>query len=71
MADKSNIIGGVNARSEILYCDEWTYDGERYWIRVYVPDDDVEGWLSGNLVEREQLEEMTDESMHLSGDDWK
>lgn len=66
-----NIIGGVNARSEILYCDEWTYDGERYWIRVYVPDDDVEGWLSGNLVEREQLEEMTDESMHLSGDDWK
>lgn len=38
---------------------------------MYVPDDDVEGWLSGNLVEREQLEEMTDESIHLSGDDWK
>lgn len=54
----------MNARLEILYCDEWSYDGECYWIRVYVPDDDVEGWLSGNLVEREQLEEMTDESMH-------
>lgn len=64
-----NIIGGVNAESEILYCGEWTYDGERYWIRVYIPDDDVEGWLSGNLIEREQLEEMTGESMHLSGED--
>ena len=65
----ANIIGGVNAESEILYCEEWTHDGERYWIRVYIPDDDVEGWLSGNLIEREQLEEMTGESMHLSGDD--
>lgn len=65
----NNIIGGVNAESEILYCNEWTHDGERYWIRVYIPDDDVEGWLSGNLIEREQLEKMTGESMRLSGDD--
>ncbi|RKI87773.1 hypothetical protein D7V94_20350 [Parablautia intestinalis] len=65
----ANIIGGVNAESEILYSDEWTHDGERYWIRVYIPDDDVEGWLSGNLIEREQIEEITGESMHLSGDD--
>ncbi|MCM1121583.1 MAG: hypothetical protein NC416_03270 [Eubacterium sp.] len=69
LADDNNIIGGVNAESEILYCDEWTHDGERYWIRVYIPDDDVEGWLSGNLIEGEQLEEMTGESMHLSEDD--
>ena len=63
----NNIIGGVNAESEILYCNEWTYDGERYWIRVYIPDDDLEGWLSGNLIEGEQLEEMTGESTHFSG----
>lgn len=65
----NNIIGGVNAESEILYCNEWIHDGERYWIRVYIPDDDVEGWLSGNLIEREQLEEMTGEGMYQSGDD--
>lgn len=64
----NNIIGGVNAKSEILYCDEWVYDGERYWIRVYIPNDGIEGWLSGNLIEKEQLEEMTSEVMHLSGD---
>lgn len=64
----NNIIGGVNAESEILYCNEWTHDGERYWIRVYIIDDDIEGWLSGNLVEREQLEEITGESMYLSGE---
>lgn len=65
----NNIIGGVNAESVILYRDEWTHDGERYWIRVYIPDDDMEGWLSGNLVEREQLEEMIGEGMHLPKDD--
>lgn len=66
--DDNNIIGGVNAESEILYFGEWIYDGERYWIRVRIPDDDVEGWLSGNLIEREQLEEIAGKSMHLSGD---
>lgn len=65
----NNIIGGVNAESEMRYCDEWTQDGKRYWVRVYVLDDDVEGWLSGNLVEKEQLEEITGESTYLSGND--
>ena len=58
----------MNAKSEILYCDEWVYDGERYWIRVYIPNDGIEGWLSGYLIEKAQLEEMTSEVMHLSGD---
>lgn len=56
-----NIIGGVNRNSQILYRDEWTYDGERYWLRVYVPDDDIEGWLSGNLVESAQVEALVTE----------
>lgn len=65
--DDNNIIGGVNANSEILYRDEWTHDGERYWIRVYISADDVEGWLSGNLIEGDQLEEIIREEIHLSG----
>jgi len=56
----SNVVGGVNRDSQILYRNEWLYDGERYWIRVYVPDADIEGWLSGNLVESAQLEELVD-----------
>ena len=67
--NNSNIIGGVNAESEILYCDEWTYAGERYWIRVYISDDDVEGWLSGTLIDEKQLEEIIGESMDLPIDD--
>lgn len=55
----NNIIGGVNENSDILYCDKWEHDGERYWIRVYIPVDDIEGWLSGNLIDSEQLEEIT------------
>ena len=59
----------MNAESEILYCDEWTYAGERYWIRVYISDDDVEGWLSGTLIDEKQLEERIGESMDLPIDD--
>lgn len=61
MDNDDNIIGGVNRNSQILYRDEWTYDGERYWLRVYVPDDDIEGWLSGNLVESAQVEALVTE----------
>ena len=64
--DNNNIIGGVNVKSEILYCDEWSHDGERYWIRVYIPADDIEGWLSGNLVDSRQLEKIISENVHLT-----
>ena len=60
LSDKGNIIGIVNKDSEILYRDEWVYDGERYWIRVYVPAKDLEGWLSGKLVDSEQLAEIVE-----------
>lgn len=66
LEDDDNIVGGVNAKSEIIYRDEWTYDGERYWIRVYIPTDDVEGWLSGNLVDGEQLENIVSENINMT-----
>ena len=61
LGNDSNVIGGVNRNSQVLYRNEWIYDGERYWILVYVPDADIEGWLSGNLVESTQLEELVNE----------
>lgn len=50
------IIGGVNEQDEIKYLYEWSHDGERYWVKVCLPQQDIEGWLSGNLVDEEQLE---------------
>ncbi len=63
LSTEENIIGGVNKDSEILYEDEWTYDGERYWIRVYIPADDIEGWLSGILIDSEQLNDIVEGKM--------
>ncbi len=60
LSNNGNIIGGVNENSEILYRDEWLYDGRRYWLRVYIPADDVEGWLSGQLVDSMQLQEIVE-----------
>lgn len=64
ISNNNNIIGVVNTESEILYRNEWTHDGERYWICVYIPANDLEGWLSGSLIEREQLEEILGEGMY-------
>lgn len=60
LSNGNNIIGGVNEKSEIIYQGEWLYDGERYWILVYIPSDNIEGWLSGNLVDSVQLNEIVD-----------
>lgn len=55
------IIGGVNGESEIVYQEEWKEDGKRCWIRIYLPNDGIEGWLSGNLVDEQQLEMITND----------
>jgi len=56
------IVGGVNDGTEILYRYQWECDDEeRYWIKIYVPSDDVEGWLSGRLVDSTQLETLINE----------
>lgn len=60
LSNNRNIIGVVNENSEIQYRDEWHYDGKRYWLRVYVPAKEIEGWLSGQLVDSEQLQEIVE-----------
>lgn len=52
----AEIIGGVTGQTEIIYKNQWENDGERYWVKVCIPDDGIEGWLSGKLVDGEQLE---------------
>lgn len=60
LSTEGNIVGGVNKDSEILYGNEWTYDGKRYWVKVYIPEEGIEGWLSGKLVDREQLDDIVE-----------
>lgn len=53
----AEVVGGVKGGSKILYQYQWECDDdERYWIKVYIPSDEVEGWLSGKLVDSAQLE---------------
>lgn len=57
------VVGGVNGESEILYQHQWDRDDEeRYWIKIYIPAEGVEGWLSGKLVDSTQLEVLVNES---------
>lgn len=56
------VVGGADKDSVILYQQQFENDGERYWIKVYLPAEEVEGWLSGNLIESEQLERIVIEN---------
>lgn len=50
------IVGGVNGDNELIYQNCWVNDGERYWVEVYCPNEEICGWISGRLIEQKQLE---------------
>lgn len=50
------VVGGINGEVILIYQNQWQNDGERYWLKVYCADEDIYGWISGKLVEQEQLE---------------
>lgn len=50
------VIGGIRGETDILYQGQWEYDGERYWLKVYIPEEDVQGWISGKLINTNQLQ---------------
>lgn len=52
------IVGGVTDGSEIIYNGDFSFDGQRYWIYIYVCEDDIYGWISGNLIVAEQLNQI-------------
>lgn len=54
-----NTLETVNQDIEIIYQNQFENDGERYWVKVYIPVYSVEGWLSGNLIQNSQLESIT------------
>ncbi len=43
---------------EIIYQGQWENDGERYWLEVYCPEKDAYGWISGRLIDSDQLQEI-------------
>lgn len=47
----------VTEADALLYRDQFADDGERYWLLIST-DDVEEGWISGNLIEEEQMKEL-------------
>lgn len=59
---KGKIIYNVKNKSKIIYQNKLEHDGDKYWIKVYLPDDKIEGWLNGKLIVKKQLKKLIDES---------
>lgn len=56
------VIGSATKSTEILYQNECKRDGERYWLKVYLPGDKIEGWLNGKQIVEEQLNELVEKT---------
>lgn len=59
---EGKIIGKVDGNAVIHYKNALEYDGERYWLKVYLPKERMEGWLNGKLVKEKQVKQLVDES---------
>lgn len=59
---KGKIICKMKSKSKIIYQNKLEYDGKRYWLKVYLPDDKIEGWLNGKLIVKKQLKKFVDEA---------
>lgn len=45
----------ITSDNQIRYLNEAVYDGQRYWLKVEIDDGRICGWLSGKLVQEEQM----------------
>ena len=55
----ASIIGWVNSSSDIIYDNDFRFDGQRYWLWIKVDGEKIiNGWISGNLVDGKQLEQI-------------
>lgn len=59
---EGEIIDKVSGKTVIHYKKKLEYDGERYWLKVYLPEQKIEGWLNGKLVEKKQLQQFLDDT---------
>lgn len=52
-------IGIVGREDIIVYQNEFSYDNERYWLKVIVESqNNMEGWISANIIESSIVDEL-------------
>ncbi|MBP3602516.1 MAG: SH3 domain-containing protein [Lachnospiraceae bacterium] len=55
----SNSLGTVSKEDEILYQYDYEHDSERFWLKVTISSqNDLEGWISANLIKTNIVEEL-------------
>lgn len=45
----------VSKEDELLYNYIYEHDSERFWLKVTLPEHNLEGWISANVIEQEIL----------------
>lgn len=52
-------VGLVSREDTIVYQNEFSYDNERYWLKVVVESqNNMEGWISANIIESSIVDEL-------------
>lgn len=60
------IIGKADGNTTIYYKNKLENDGKWYWLKVFLPDERMEGWLNGKLINQKQLKKLVEESKNES-----
>lgn len=55
---KAKVIGKIKNNQEILYKNQYKKIGEKYWLKVYLPEKEVTGWIDGRFIESNQVNEI-------------
>lgn len=56
---KSKAVAKVNKKDKIEYRSDYKKVKKKIWLKVYLPERKIEGWLDGEAVEKAQMKELT------------
>ncbi|MCH5265496.1 MAG: hypothetical protein J1F02_06325 [Lachnospiraceae bacterium] len=59
--DKSKKIRKIEQNEKIQYQNQYKKVGKVYWLKVSLPEQNVEGWIKGTTIQKKQLETLTKE----------
>lgn len=58
-SSKSQVVATVNKKDKIQYQSDYKRVNKKIWLKVYLPEPQIEGWLKGDAVDKTQIKELT------------
>lgn len=57
-SSKSKAVAKITKKDKIEYQSDFKKVKKKIWLKVYLPERKIEGWLKGEAVEKTQMKEL-------------